>query len=66
MSHRLSRLEGALRHEFRDPALFEQALTHRSVGSRNNERLEFLGDSLLNMVIAETLFLRYPDLEEGD
>lgn len=66
MSHRLSRLEGVLRHDFRDTALFEQALTHRSVGSRNNERLEFLGDSLLNMVIAETLFLRYPDLEEGD
>lgn len=66
MIQHLPRLETALRHGFKDPSLLERALTHRSVGSRNNERLEFLGDSLLNMVIAEALFLRYPDLEEGD
>lgn len=59
-------LEKALGHAFSDSSLLEQALTHRSAGSRNNERVEFLGDSLLNMVIAETLFLRYPELEEGD
>lgn len=66
MKHSLSSLEKALDHGFDDPSLLGQALTHRSVSSRNNERLEFLGDSLLNMVIAETLFLRYPELEEGD
>lgn len=66
MSHNLSGLEKALRHKFREPGLLQQALTHRSVGSRNNERLEFLGDSLLNMLVAEALFSKYPDLEEGD
>lgn len=66
MSQHLSKLERALQYAFKDTALLEKALTHRSVGSLNNERLEFLGDSLLNMVIAETLFLRHPDLEEGD
>lgn len=66
MKNKLSRLEGMLKHTFKDTALLEQALTHRSVGSHNNERLEFLGDSLLNVVIAETLFLHYPTLEEGD
>lgn len=62
----LPRLETALRYGFTDAGLLQQALTHRSVGSHNNERLEFLGDSLLNMIIAETLFLRHPELEEGD
>jgi ribonuclease III len=66
LNQHLPRLERALRHAFKDPALLDRALTHRSVGSRNNERLEFLGDSLLNMVIAEALFLRHPDIEEGD
>lgn len=66
MSQRLAGLEQALRHAFRDAALLELALTHRSVGNLNNERLEFLGDALLNMVIAEALFLRHPELEEGD
>lgn len=61
-----SGLEKALGHNFGDPSLLGQALTHRSAGSRNNERAEFLGDSLLNMVIAEALFVRYPELEEGD
>ncbi|HET7651131.1 MAG TPA: ribonuclease III [Gammaproteobacteria bacterium] len=62
----LSGLENTLRYRFREPGLLQQALTHRSAGSRNNERLEFLGDAILNMLIAEALFSRYPDLEEGD
>ena len=42
------------------------ALTHRSAGSRNNERLEFLGDSIVNHIIAEALYRRFPDAREGD
>ena len=45
-----------LDYVFRDPALHELALSHRSVGARNNERLEFLGDSLVNLHVAELLF----------
>jgi ribonuclease-3 len=66
LSHNLSGLEKALRYRFREPGMLQQALTHRSVGSHNNERLEFLGDALLNMLIAEALFSSYPQLEEGD
>lgn len=47
------------------PGLFEQALTHRSLGRVNNERLEFLGDALLGFVIAEALMRRFPDADEG-
>lgn len=47
------------------PALFEQALTHRSAGQCNNERMEFLGDALLGFVIAEALWERFPDADEG-
>jgi ribonuclease-3 len=52
--------------EIRDPQLLAAALTHRSASSRNNERLEFLGDSVLNMVVAERLYALYPDASEGD
>lgn len=55
-----------LDYQFRDAGLFREALTHRSAASCNNERLEFLGDSVLNFVIAEELFRRYPDVTEGD
>ena len=48
------------------PDLLTQALTHRSAGPMNNERLEFLGDALLGLVIAETLWERFPDADEGD
>lgn len=51
---------------FRDQGLRSAALTHRSAGNRHNERLEFLGDSLLNFVIAEALFARLPEADEGD
>lgn len=52
--------------EWRNSILFEQALTHRSVGKNNNERLEFLGDSILSLVISNLLYQRYPDLTEGE
>ncbi|HZV62303.1 MAG TPA: ribonuclease III [Methylophilaceae bacterium] len=53
-------------HDFKNASLLDQALTHRSHGSLNNERLEFLGDGVLNCVIAHELFKRYPKLPEGD
>ena len=52
-------------HPFRDQGLLKQALTHRSAGAPHNERLEFLGDSIVNMLIAEALFLRWPKADEG-
>lgn len=48
-----------------DDALLEQALSHRSVGARNNERLEFLGDAVLSFVISEALYARFPAADEG-
>jgi len=62
----LATLESRLDHRFGNPALLEQALTHRSHGARHNERLEFLGDSVLNFVVAAMLFERYGKLDEGD
>jgi ribonuclease III len=62
----LSTLTMALGHSFADRALLLTALTHRSFGVPNNERLEFIGDGVLNCVIAVALFRRYPDLAEGD
>ncbi len=59
------RLEDALGHEFRQRDLLREALTHRSFGTPNNERLEFLGDSLLNFTVAGLLFERFPQLKEG-
>lgn len=53
-------------YAFTDPALLDEALTHRSAGSVNNERLEFLGDSLLNTVIAIELYQIRPRSPEGD
>ncbi|MGI9278866.1 MAG: ribonuclease III [Endozoicomonas sp.] len=61
----LARLERRLGYTFSDRSRLELALTHRSCGSRNNERLEFLGDSIVNFVIAEALFERFPDAREG-
>ena len=55
-----------LDYRFSDPELMRRALTHRSRSSRHNERLEFLGDSLLNFVVAEMLYLAHPGLPEGD
>ena len=50
---------------FRDPALLDTALTHRSASSRHNERLEFLGDALLGFIIADILHARFPHADEG-
>ena len=55
----------ALGHEFSDRTLIEQALTHRSVGGVNNERLEFLGDAILGFVIADELYHRFSSASEG-
>ncbi len=55
-----------LGHVFSDEALLRTALTHRSFGTPNNERLEFLGDGILDCVIAASLFHRFPTLPEGD
>lgn len=76
----LAKLEAALRHEFRSPELLERALTHRSLAHQrntregpgpaetggDNERLEFLGDAVLGLVISEALFLSHPEWSEGE
>ena len=69
----MQELEKKLNYKFRDPALLNEALSHssyanehRSAGLRSNERLEFLGDSVLGFVTAEFLFVQHPDLPEGD
>ena len=59
-------LQTRLGHTFSDAALLQQALTHRSHSSLHNERLEFLGDSILNCVVASLLFDRYAKIDEGD
>ncbi len=55
-----------LGHVFSQPQLLQRALTHRSLNQSHYERLEFLGDSVLNCVIAKHLYEAYPDLPEGD
>jgi ribonuclease-3 len=52
-------------HEFREPELLRQALRHRSAGAANNERMEFLGDALVNLIVAEALHTRWPKADEG-
>jgi ribonuclease III len=59
-------LAKSLGYQFKTPALLTQALTHRSFSGINNERLEFLGDSVLNFIVAHQLYLRFPKLPEGD
>jgi ribonuclease-3 len=53
-------------YRFNDPSLLHQALTHKSLGRCNYERLEFLGDSILNLVVSTRLFDLYPEASEGD
>lgn len=65
MNLRLDRLERDLGYTFEDQELLRTAVTHRSAGSRNNERLEFLGDAVLGVVIAESLFERFSEADEG-
>jgi ribonuclease-3 len=59
-------LRERLGYEPREAGLFTAALTHRSASGRNNERLEFLGDAVLNLLIAELLYERFPDCTEGE
>ena len=61
----LNRLQGAIGYRFNDPDLLREALTHRSFGLPHNERLEFLGDSVLGIVITEYLYRSFPDWPEG-
>jgi ribonuclease-3 len=65
VSQSLSRLERQLGHSFQNQELMLLALTHRSFAGRNNERLEFLGDAILNFVAGEALFERFPQAREG-
>ena len=58
-------MEKALGHRFRRPELLEQALRHRSAGTPHNERLEFLGDALVNLFMAEALYTQWPKVDEG-
>ena len=60
------RCQQQLGYRFNDPALLNQALTHRSATGQSNERLEFLGDAVLSAIISQALFLRYPQASEGD
>ena len=62
----LAELERRLGHAFRDKELARQAVTHRSFGAPHNERLEYLGDSLLNCAVATLLYEKFPKLPEGD
>jgi len=62
----VSSLAQRIGHDFSDKNLLRTALTHRSFGTPNNERLEFLGDGILDFVIAAVLFDQFPDLPEGD
>src|SRR4029079_8117755 len=55
-----------LDYTFRQPELLRQALTHRSFGTPHNERMEFVGDAVLNCVVGAILYERFPSLPEGD
>jgi len=66
LSSSYQKLSQRIGYFFADLGLLELALTHRSFGGKNNERLEFLGDSILNYVIAEDLFHRFPKAKEGE
>ena len=66
MADALAALQDRLRHRFQDPRLLARALTHRSFSAEHNERLEFLGDSVLNLAVAALLYQRLKDLPEGE
>jgi len=65
LSSALDGLSRALGYRFGDPQLLQAAVTHRSAGSNNNERLEFLGDAVLGYIVAEWLFEQFPKASEG-
>lgn len=64
--NRKETLQRQLNYQFKNAALFRQALTHRSADKKHNERLEFLGDAILSFVIAEHLYHKFPAVTEGD
>lgn len=66
MDDPLAALQARLQHRFSDPRLLARALTHRSFSAEHNERLEFLGDSVLAAVVAHQLYVENPGLPEGD
>ncbi len=66
MRDSLPALQQRLQHAFANPALLKLALTHRSYSADHNERLEFLGDSVLNLAVADLLYARLTELPEGD
>lgn len=66
MNGQLVTLQGRLQHQFSDPELLARALTHRSFSADHNERLEFLGDSVLNLAVAALLYDRLAVLPEGE
>jgi ribonuclease-3 len=61
----MDKLQQKINYQFKDAALLKLALTHRSVGKNNNERLEFLGDSILGVVISRELYKRFDHVDEG-
>ncbi len=66
MTDALADLQRRLQHQFSNLTLLRQALTHRSFSSDHNERLEFLGDSVLSLAVSDLLYQRLSDLPEGD
>lgn len=66
MNSARAELDRRLNYRFANPRLLERALTHRSYGGVHYERLEFLGDSVLNLAISTDLYRRFPELSEGD
>ena len=64
--NQLDRLEHKIGYQFNDRSLLKLALTHRSAAAQHNERLEFLGDSILNFTIAEALYHQFPRCNEGE
>ncbi|MCJ2376007.1 ribonuclease III [Vibrio sp. ZSDZ34] len=66
MNSPIEKLEKKLGYQFQDSQLLNLALTHRSANGKHNERLEFLGDSILSFVIADDLYHRFPSINEGD
>jgi ribonuclease III len=65
VSSELLGLQSKLGHTFHNIALLQQALTHRSFGAQHNERLEFLGDSVVNLCVAKLLYTQFSELDEG-
>jgi len=64
--NQLDRLQRKIGYQFTDSALLKQALTHRSAAKIHNERLEFLGDAILNLTIGEALYQQFPSCNEGE